>query len=88
MSSPANDWDPKELWAAYAPNAHAPWDLLRVVHLHRRAGFAATWSELKRDLRDGPDKSIDRLLAGRSRETGIELFEIGTHEPSANCKHP
>jgi uncharacterized protein (DUF1800 family) len=44
-----------------------PWDLRRVVHLHRRAGFAATWDELQRDRRDGPGKSIDRLLAGRAR---------------------
>jgi hypothetical protein len=43
----------------------APWDLRRVVHLHRSAGFAASWAELQRDLRDGPRPSIDRLLAGR-----------------------
>ena len=24
-----------------------PWDLSRVVHLHRRAGFGATWFELQ-----------------------------------------
>jgi uncharacterized protein (DUF1800 family) len=42
-----------------------------VVHLHRRAGFAATWKELQRDLADGPAGSIDRLLAGRSRSQGV-----------------
>jgi uncharacterized protein (DUF1800 family) len=42
--------------------------LRRVVHLHRRAGFAATWNELQRDLKEGPAKSIDRLLEGRARE--------------------
>jgi Protein of unknown function (DUF1800) len=67
MSSPKNDWDPKGLWAPYQPGDQAPWNLRRVVHLHRRAGFAATWAELKRDLRDGPAPSIDRLLQGRSR---------------------
>jgi uncharacterized protein (DUF1800 family) len=51
-------------WAPYAPDDKAPWDLRRVVHLHRRAGFAATWQELQRDLKDGPEKSIDRLLKG------------------------
>ena len=55
-------------WAPYVPTAEAPWDLRRVVHLHRRAGFAATWAELQRDLKDGPTKSIDRLLKGQSRE--------------------
>jgi uncharacterized protein (DUF1800 family) len=38
--------------------------LERVVHLHRRAALRATWSELQRDLADGPRRSIDRLLAG------------------------
>src|SRR4051812_32452974 len=68
MSSPANDWDSKGLWAPYTPGGTAPWDLRRVVHLHRRAGFAAPWNELQRDLRDGPGKSIDRLLQGQTRD--------------------
>jgi uncharacterized protein (DUF1800 family) len=68
MAAPANRWDPKDLWAPYAPGKEAPWDLRRVVHLHRRAGFAATWKELQRDLNDGPARSIDRLLKGRSRQ--------------------
>jgi uncharacterized protein (DUF1800 family) len=53
-------------WELYAPDSQAPWDLRRVVHLHRRAGFAATWTELQRDLRDGPTAAIDRLLEGRA----------------------
>src|SRR5262249_39456513 len=67
MSTPANDWDLKGAWAPYEPDTKAPWDLRRVVHLHRRAGFAATWKELQRDLKDGPGKSIDRLLKGQAR---------------------
>jgi uncharacterized protein (DUF1800 family) len=63
-------------WAPYAPDEKAPWDLRRVVHLHRRAGFAATWDEIQRELRDGPEKSIDRVLAGKSRSQGVsESFE-------------
>ncbi len=58
-------------WALYAPSAGAPWDLRRVVHLHRRAGFAATWAELQRDLTAGPGPSIDRLLRGQSRMEGV-----------------
>lgn len=57
-----------ELWRPYRSTEQAPWDLRRAVHLHRRTGFAATWNELQRDLRDGPDESIDRVLAGTSRE--------------------
>ena len=63
-------------WAPYAPSPEAAWDLRRVVHLHRRAGFAATWDEIRRDLKDGPKDSIDRLLAGKARGRGVpEDFE-------------
>src|SRR3954452_21291780 len=58
-------------WAPYVPDETLPWDLRRVVHLHRRAGFAATWDELRRDRNDGPEASIDRLLEGKSRSCGI-----------------
>jgi uncharacterized protein (DUF1800 family) len=58
-------------WAPYAPDTQAPWDLRRVVHLHRRAGFAATWTEIQRDLKDGPARSIDRLLAARPDREGV-----------------
>jgi uncharacterized protein (DUF1800 family) len=51
-------------WAAYEPDAKSPWDLRRVVHLHRRAGFAAPWAELQRDLKAGPEASVTRLLNG------------------------
>jgi hypothetical protein len=54
-------------WAPYAVTDKQPWDLRRVVHLHRRAGFAATWNELQRDLKDGPKASVERLLAGKAR---------------------
>jgi uncharacterized protein (DUF1800 family) len=54
------------LWAPYVPDPAVSWDLRRVVHLHRRAGFAATWDELQRDLQQGPVASVDRLLAGHA----------------------
>jgi uncharacterized protein (DUF1800 family) len=56
------DRDP---WALYQPSPEAPWNRRRVVHLHRRAAFAATVDELERDLKDGPGPSIERLLNGR-----------------------
>lgn len=52
-------------WQPYIPDDNVPWDLRRVAHLHRRAGFAAPWDVLQRDLRDGPHAAIDRLLAGK-----------------------
>jgi uncharacterized protein (DUF1800 family) len=61
----------KQTWAQYAPNKEAPWNLRRVVHLHRSAGFAATWSEIQRDLKDGPRASIDRVLTGKAATDGV-----------------
>lgn len=56
--------NPNDAWAPYVPSEREPWDLPRVAHLHRRAGFAAPWSTLERDLKDGPEPSIGRLLDG------------------------
>ncbi len=50
-------------WAPYEPSAADPWDLRKVAHLHRRAGFGATRAELTRDLAAGPAASVDRLLS-------------------------
>lgn len=58
-------------WMPYAPSDSEPWNLRRVVHMHRRAGFAATWSELERDLHDGPQTSLDRLLNGHAHTIGV-----------------
>jgi uncharacterized protein (DUF1800 family) len=58
-------------WGPYAPSDQAPWDLRRVVHLHRRTGFAATWAEVQRDLKDGPQAAIDRVLTGKAATAGV-----------------
>lgn len=58
--------DSSAAWAPYEPDGSEPWDLPRVAHLHRRAGFLASWSTLQRDLKDGPEASINRLLDGDS----------------------
>src|SRR5262245_34993876 len=52
-------------WAPYEPTPADPWDLGKVAHLHRRAGFGATRAELLRDLDEGPKAAVDRLLAPR-----------------------
>src|SRR5580692_10075282 len=71
MPAPAKSTARSDPWISHIPTAAAPWDLARVVHLHRRAGFAATWSEIQRDLKDGPRASIDRLLAGKAAMRGV-----------------
>ena len=53
-------------WAPFEPTTNDPWDLGKAAHLHRRAGFGATWSELQRDLKEGPTASVERLLKPRA----------------------
>jgi uncharacterized protein (DUF1800 family) len=52
----------KSPWAAHEPTPGDPWDLRKVAHLHRRAGFGATRAELLRDLEAGPSASVERLF--------------------------
>jgi uncharacterized protein (DUF1800 family) len=54
-------------WKPYESSDATPWNRERVVHLHRRAAFAASWREIKRDLVEGPNASVDRLLSGNAR---------------------
>ena len=61
-------------WTPYQPTADTPWNVQRVVHLHRRAAFAATWGEVQRDLDDGPDAAIQRLLNGHQRREQADDF--------------
>src|SRR5262245_58816442 len=70
VTPPDTNNSARQAWSAYEPGDEAPWNLRRVVHLHRRAGFAATWAEIQRDLKDGPKASIDRILTGTCRGEG------------------
>jgi uncharacterized protein (DUF1800 family) len=49
-------------WSPYEPVPSDPWNLRKVAHLHRRAGFGATRAELLRDLQAGPAHSVDNLF--------------------------
>jgi uncharacterized protein (DUF1800 family) len=51
-----------EEWAPYRPDAQRPWDLRLAAHLYRRAGFGADWPTLQRALREGPQRTVARLL--------------------------
>ena len=55
-------FDPATAWARYEPDARRPWNLALTGHLYRRAAFGATWDQLQRALRDGPQRTIDGLL--------------------------
>lgn len=59
----------------YQPDTDRPWDLRRVVHLHRRAGLGASWDLIQRDLREGHEAAIGRLLDARITDDA-ELFSL------------
>jgi uncharacterized protein (DUF1800 family) len=56
--------DPRWAWERYKPSDAVPWNLQRVGHLYRRAGFGATYAELQAGLKLTPDELIDQLLKG------------------------
>ena len=66
MRSPNLLNDPAAAWAPFAPTTEEPWDEARVAHLHRRAGFGATWGQVVRDTADGYEASLARVLDGES----------------------
>lgn len=67
--------DPVWAWQRYQPSRESPWDLHKVGHLFRRAGFGASWNELQEALQAGPERTLERLLHGGP---GLEAFEQQT----------
>ena len=59
------------LWNRYQPSASAPWDLKRVLHLHRRVVFGPCWDEVQRDLDGDPQTAVTRLFDGTCRIGGV-----------------
>jgi uncharacterized protein (DUF1800 family) len=58
-------FDPATAWARYEPDSGRPWNLALAGHLYRRAAFGASWDQLQRALRDGPQQTVDALLRPR-----------------------
>jgi uncharacterized protein (DUF1800 family) len=56
--------DPRWAWEPYKPSAQSPWNIRKVGHLYRRAGFGATWADLEAGVKAGPEKTINQLLQG------------------------
>src|SRR5579871_1773441 len=64
------------LWNRYQPSPATPWNVRRVIHLHRRVVFGACWSEIQRDLSQDPQAAVTRVLDGTCRSEGVpENFE-------------
>ena len=56
--------DPAEAWLAWQPSADDPWDLFKVLRLHRRAGLGATWAQVQRDVAAGHETALAEMLSG------------------------
>lgn len=67
MNSSLSEW---------TPTPQERWDIVRVAHLHRRAGFTPEWMIIQQSLRDGWEQSIDQLLdRGKREHAEYELDE-------------
>ena len=62
-------------WKPFVPTESSPWNLRRVHHLHRRAGFGANWAELQRDLNAGPEAAVDRMLKGGEADAEFDSLQ-------------
>lgn len=74
MNQNAQPLDPRTAWAPYRPSDASPWDLRKAGHLFRRAAFGASLEELEAAVRDGPERTITRLLEGRDDRDADELW--------------
>ena len=63
-SNPLLTVDPGWAWAEYRPNAKTPWIRQLAAHLYRRAGFAATWTQLEEAVASGCQATVERIMAG------------------------
>src|SRR5205807_2021635 len=57
-------------WKPYSPDASNPWDLVKVAHVYRRAGFGASWATLEAGIKTSPGEVVSRVMAGGTAESG------------------
>src|SRR3954454_3978149 len=79
MSLPSLDRvDPSRAWQPWQPDDNQPWSLRWAGHLYRRAAFGATIDELRRAVKEGPQRTLDRLLAGDADAKNYESLIADT----------
>jgi uncharacterized protein (DUF1800 family) len=54
--------DAQTAWEPWSPAADDRWDVAKVAHLHRRAGFGATWKQLEADAARTPAEVVRGLI--------------------------
>src|SRR5260370_31766307 len=79
--------DPRWAWRPYQPSVDNLWDLKKAGHLYRRAAFGATSDELHAAVKDGPKRTIDRLLLAGTPAAG-EDPGLTLRDSRHNIAHP
>ena len=84
--------DPEACWSRWRPARADRWDEAKAAHLHRRAGFGATWGQVLRDKEDGFERAVRRVLDGDThgpdgRQAG-EIAEIADAMVSSARREP
>ena len=67
----------KDAWEPYSPTPSNPWDLRKVGHLYRRAGFGATQAELDAGLLYPPQGRILATEIKTARCVAEVIFQRG-----------
>jgi Protein of unknown function (DUF1800) len=92
MSAPLpadlNRVDPTDAWQPWRPVASQPFNTKWAAHLLRRAAFGASPIEIQSVVRDGLDKTLDRLLDGDPRVAARAAFLSDTGENLAREDDP
>ncbi len=72
--------DPGACWLPWRPAGSDRWDEGKAAHLHRRAGFGATWGQVIRDVSEGFERAVRRVIEGETHgpdgRPAQELTEI------------
>ena len=56
--------DPTDAWSEYIPSSQESWDTARAIHLRKRTGFGTGWGQNRRDVNNGYEKTIQRVIDG------------------------
>lgn len=78
--------DPVAAWAPFQPGSGKEWNEDAAAHLYRRAGFGASYGEIERAVRQGPEKLVDRLLQPEEDVAAFDLEADGFESDGQNAK--